>query len=501
MKKLRALLIILCFCLVFPLLASCGKDNGNQNENKGKYEYDDLTRETAADSIPDDYNLENQSVSFWYHETSEAVSTKGIEDSTDIVYSRIYERNLSVQERLNFKFELVPCNTTTWQDSSNELKIEIQTMSAAFDAVFAANNRVIQMKLFNYFHNLNDSEYIDVDERWWYTDAIMEISVDNYNYRFLYGDIDVTNLGQAGCIYYNKSLYEQYISSNKNPDELYDKVLEGLWTLEEYDRIVRKSHISRGGDGSNDIYGLAMTYAEWNHYLRESAGIRMYERDEAGMPKFNFKDDRSVEFTNRLYSLYYENEGTISSLYKGQTVTQSFPNGNLMFEMNRLTRSLSEEMREMKEDFGIIPYPKLNEEQEEYVTLLHNATVSTCIPVSTDIDRANEEVSAVIEALASESYRRVAVAFYETALKTAYNRDDQSAQMIDIITAQHDTVKSTLTKNFAYEYGSSLGNIGNIFGSLMVDRSTDFVSKYDGIIGSADEGLKDLLRQYKEGTI
>ena len=71
--------------------------------------------------------------------------------------------------------------------------------------------------MFNYFHNINDSEYIDTGERWWYEDAIMEMSVDNYNYRFLYGDIFIDDLGRAGTIFYNKSLYEQYISTNKIP--------------------------------------------------------------------------------------------------------------------------------------------------------------------------------------------------------------------------------------------------------------------------------------------
>jgi len=368
MKKASFLLILLCFCLLLPL-AACGQDTGPAGEEGDKPRYDDKTRETAADSIPDDYDLEGATIGLFYG-THFDYSVIGDADTTDIVFSKIHERNLSVQDRLNVELNFIGSGSRTWQDSIPFIQEIVQTMSDAYEIIMTSNNTVTGQKLFNYFHDLNDSEYIDVSERWWYEDAIMETSVDNYNYRFLYGDIHLTDLGQAGCIYYNKVLYEQYISPDKNPDELYTKVLEGKWTLEEFDRIVKKSHIEKGGDGSADIYGLAMTYQEWNHYLRESAGIRMYERDEAGMPKFNFKDDRSVEFTNRLYSLYYENEGTISSLYKGQTVTQSFPNGNLMFEMNRLTRSLSEEMREMKEDFGIIPYPKLNEEQEEYVTLL-----------------------------------------------------------------------------------------------------------------------------------
>ena len=154
----------------------------------------------------------------------------------------------------------------------------------------------------------------------------------------------------------------------------------------------------------------------------------------------------------------------------------------------------------MKSDFGILPYPKYTEDQEMYLNYFGGG-VSTCIPVSCDIDYANEEVSAVIEALASESYRFVSVPFYEAALKAAYNRDEISSQMIDIITGQHNTIKSTLTNSFFNEYSTSLGGIGTIFSTLMQKKSTNFSSEYDSLLGTFQVGLADLIEQYKSGKI
>ncbi|MBQ4137301.1 MAG: hypothetical protein IJD67_04240, partial [Clostridia bacterium] len=173
----------------------------------------------------------------------------------------------------------------------------------------------------------------------------------------------------------------------------------------------------------------------------------------------------------------------------------------VMFDLKRLSYILGANMREMSDDFGILPFPKWDEAQEEYITLSHNSATTVCIPISVDTEKANEEVSAAIEALASESYRRVTIAYYETALKAAYNRDDQSAQMIDIITGQHPTIKSTFTSNFIFEYSSSLGKIGTIFSTLINNQSTNFISQYDSIIGSAESGLKELIKQYKDGKI
>jgi ABC-type glycerol-3-phosphate transport system substrate-binding protein len=387
-------------------------------------------------------------------------------------------------------------------------------MSDAYEIIMTSNNTVTAQKLFNYFHDLNDSEYIDISSDWWYEDAIMETSVDNYNYRFLYGDINILDMGVAGTIYYNKDLYEQYLSTNKNADELYNTVLEGKWTLEEFTRLTKKSHIEKGGDGSNDIHGYSLFRgAEPIHFFREAAGIKMYERNDQGMPIFTLNDERSVEFANKLYKMLYENEGAWL-FYPGQTGMEEvhsydFSNGKVIFYIGILNDTLGEGLhvtlkeglREMKSDFGMLPYPKFDEAQEEYISFMHNASVMTDCPVSADIDRVNEELSAVIEALASESYRSVTIPYYENALKAAYNRDDLSAQMIDIITGQHDTIKSTLTKNFVYEYTSSLGNIGVIFSNLMDEKSTNFVSMYDSRIGAAEIGLKDLIKQYKDGKL
>ncbi|MBQ9693061.1 MAG: hypothetical protein IJV70_07905 [Clostridia bacterium] len=513
MKKTRFLLILLCFCMLIPLIVACGKDPVPAGEEGDKPRYDDKTRETAADSIPDDYDLEGATIGLFYG-THFDYSVIGDADTTDIVFSKIHERNLSVQDRLNVELNFIGSGSRTWQDSIPFIQEIVQTMSDAYEIIMTSNNTVTGQKLFNYFHDLNDSEYIDVSERWWYEDAIMETSVDNYNYRFLYGDINILDMGVAGTIYYNKDLYTQYVSSTKNPDELYSTVLEGKWTLEEFTRLTKKSHIEKGGDGSNDIHGYSLFRgAEPIHFFREAAGIKMYERNEQGMPIFTLNDDRSLEFLDLLYKCLYENEGAWL-FYPGMTGAEEehsydFSNGKVMFYIGILNDTLGEGLhvtlkeglREMKSDFGMLPYPKLNEEQEEYISFMHNASVMTGCPVSADIDRVNEELSAIIEALASESYRHVSVPYYESALKAAYNRDDLSAQMIDIITGQHDTIKSTLTKNFVYEYTNSLGNIGVIFSNLMDNRSTDFASMYASRIGSAETGLRDLIAKYKDGTL
>ena len=127
MKRFRFLLILLCFCMLLPI-AACGKDEPQNEVPDDKYYYDDSSRERAADSIPEGYDLENQTITFFIRYPNHA-EVVGDSESTDIIYSKIHERNLTVTERLNVKLEYIASATA---DMVPELKKEISTMSTAW---------------------------------------------------------------------------------------------------------------------------------------------------------------------------------------------------------------------------------------------------------------------------------------------------------------------------------------------------------------------------------
>ena len=305
--------------MLMPLMISCGKDD----ESGDDIETDYITKFTY--NVPDGYDLENQTVGVFYAEHI-SLHVIGKDDETDIVYSKIHEKNVFVEEKLNVDLDFVSSNTD-WTGVADILSREISTMSDAWEIVFTSNTTLMPNKLFNYFHNLNDSNYIDINDEWWYKDAIMELSVDDNNYRFLYGDILIDDLGDAGAIYYNKPLYEQYLSTNHTEDEPYQYVLDGKWTMELFAQISKKAHIEKGGDGSNDLYGFMLSHNQVPHYYRESVGIRGYERDAQGMPVFTLKNEKVVEFTEKLYELFFENNNDKNRKAREQEMANMYEYG------------------------------------------------------------------------------------------------------------------------------------------------------------------------------
>ncbi len=504
MNKKRFLSLLLCISMLIGVLVSCADDNG---DDRDKPTYDDSSRENVSDAIPEDYSLNGQTVGIFYarHIESQVIGDREVED---IVYTRIYERNEKVKWRLNCELNFIPggsASSGNWKDFCQDLNLAVGTLDNSFWIVQTTNNTVIQEKLFDRFHNMNDSMYVDIDREWWQKDAILECSVDGYYYRFLYGDISLGMMGDNGAIYYNKDHYGTYLEPG-NPDGLYDLVLEGRWTFDKFATIVNESFIDYGGE--NNIYGFTLTrYAPPTYYFPVSCGIEYYVRDESGYPTVTINNDKAKEFAIDLYDLLYNNLGT-QILYYPNKVDQEkgqpmFTDGKYIFSLSNLITMLDPAMREMDYDFGVLPYPKWDEAQEEYITMNSNQTVLVGCTKNVPIDTVNEEASAVIEALCSEAYRSVTLAFYEDALQRAYSRDDTTARMIDIICGQDPEIKSRVTKNFLYEYSKSIGGIGVIFSTIMEKGeigTPNFGSTY-GTIGDCRQQIEELYNKWMEDSI
>jgi len=147
-------------------------------------------------------------------------------------------------------------------------------------------------------------------------------------------------------------------------------------------------------------------------------------------------------------------------------------------------------LRDMKDDFGMIPYPKFDEEQEQYRSLVHDAaSIGAVNASSVNIDMTG----AILEAMCAETYRSVTPVWYETATKIKYSRDDVSSQMIDLI---HDTI----TTNFIYAYNYALNGIGMIYRDLVTGQSSDYTSSVEKLRRGAERELEELYEAFEENN-
>ncbi|MBE6561989.1 MAG: hypothetical protein E7662_12780 [Ruminococcaceae bacterium] len=170
-----------------------------------------------------------------------------------------------------------------------------------------------------------------------------------------------------------------------------------------------------------------------------------------GKLTIGMENDRSILAVEKMYRLLNET-GAAWSISEGLSkLSPTFIEGHAMFMFNRLGQPAGDNFRAMEQQFGILPMPKLDEAQENYVSYPHDSGSVLSVPMNVD-DKTFEMVGATMEALCGEAHRTYIDAFLETMLKSKYSRDALSGQCIDI-------VMSTLTKNTLMEYASYTANI------------------------------------------
>ena len=150
------------------------------------------------------------------------------------------------------------------------------------------------------------------------------------------------------------------------------------------------------------------------------------------------------------------------------------------------TPSSFSHLRDMKDGYGILPLPKLDESQAGYYTLPHNAFSMMVVPSDS---QKFDEACAALEALAEESYRSVTPTYYEVALGKKYFHDDESAQMFDLI-------MKGIKLNFGSVYQTTqIGTIGWLIRDLSQEFNSTYAankSKYESEMQKLLDGLKAL---------
>ena len=139
----------------------------------------------------------------------------------------------------------------------------------------------------------------------------------------------------------------------------------------------------------------------------------------------------------------------------------------------------------MESGYGVIPYPKYDESQENYISLVHDSASLFFLPQTCS---SMEESCAVLEAMCAETYRTVMPAYYEVALKRQYARDDISAGMIDLI---HDTSMT----DFGYVYNYSIGSVGTIMRNV-IGKNQNYASAVASVESKAEAQLAELIETY-----
>ena len=440
-------------------------------------------RTQIKDKLPDDLDFDGRTFTVFISCPSDQNDfLGGVEEQTgELVEDAVYNRNASVEERLNIELVYNPRTELTGGTLDAAVLKLLMAGDSSQDLFAGQQYGMAKLLTSGGFVTAEDLGYIDLEQPWWWKDYMDELTLGNSGHYFLVGDYFIESLRFTRAVLYNKDLYAQYYD---NGDALYDLVLNGKWTIDVMAECAKNVYVDLNNNGVTDeedqlgfISWLKLASTDPFVY---STDISYTKRDKDGYLTLDMISDDAVTLCEKLVDFFWQ-PGSYDGCTSDEQQASLFSSGRALF-MGNANLKTAELLREMKDAFGILPYPKFDEEQKEYRSLVHDAgligAVNGC---SGNLDMAG----AVLEALCAETYRSVTPVWYETALKIKYTRDDISAQMIDLI---HDSI----TTNFIYAYNYALSDIGLQYRTLITNNSTDYVSRVEKQLKAAEKSLKEL---------
>jgi len=505
-NKFKKMYGIIIFTFIFILLISCVSCQSNNNkpgenkpdanivnsveDNDSDVEENDIfnmkIRENAKDDLPE-MNFNGATFTIlqrteWNYEFL-AESENG-----EVVNDAVYKRNLAVEERFNVKLNPIDV-LGGWNEQDIYLKKVRNSVSAGDDefqllAGYAAYMPKLQIG--GYLINLRELPYVSFDKPWWSKDLMDNITVNGKMF-FTTGDLSLSLWEDILAIYFNKKLVADY--QIENPYEL---VRSGKWTIDKLDEICRIVHKDLNGDGKmtpkDDLFGYATDTTNLVDNFQGCFDAPVVSIGSDGMPYFSMNSQKMADITDKLYEFLWNNPGVyanpISSPGPENIYRYIFEEGRAMFLPELLGNAQT--LRGMDMDFGIIPYPKWDEAQAKYQTRSVAYYSSFCVPTTA---QNLEMIGVVTEALCVESYKKVIPAFYDVALKTKYSRDDESAEMIDII-------RNGLVFDFGMIYSTEVGGACVVLRNLMSDKKSNFASTFEKNERVYDRALEKLLATF-----
>lgn len=469
---------------------------GTPDENAGEAETD------APDPFADfDYDGQSFRVYTSAHNASGTLVSsnfliEGPEELTgEAAGDAAFERNAAVSELLDINLEFTQVELG-YDGVQNDVRTYIMAGEDRYDLIINDLYGLTSLTVEGMFHSADKGEYFDFSQPYWYGDFMNDIAFRDGDLFMMAGDFIIDTLRTAHCLVYNKDLYTDLYGDG---NDLYAAVLEGTWTMDLMTEIVNGAYIDLDGNGQKnvgDMLGFAV-FQDWGPCIPFliTTGVQYAGRGEDGYPTLTMNNERTILMCDKIYELWNsEGTGALALFNNDQTaVMNQFNAGNILIVGYQQLGSLeSDALRSSEHEIGIIPYPKLDELQESYITSAHDTSEIGLIPVTMPEGNLSF-VSAVLEVLSRESHKSVLPLYYENSLKVKYTRDNESAQMIDII---HDG----LGNSFALAWHQSLNTfLQSVIHSAVMNKDS-FASTYASNEKILTKKLEQMIDSYKSNN-
>lgn len=457
-KQIAALM--LSAAMLLPVFTACGKTGGNTADETGKTDAGMPERYTEESGYELPVNDYKGATCCFCNGGESAIDAE--EETGEGLNDAIYRRNAKVEELYNVDLQFPPLPFENGYYAWNEfLNKTLMSGDDAYQVILAYSHWMAADTLTNkYYQNLLDLPYLDLTQPWWTGEFMKKANLGGALYVTV-GSVDAGYCEQTYAMLFNKELADELRLT-----DLYQTVSEGHWTLDKLKTYTNMAAMDLDGDGEiredTDRLGLVIQRNSPLDAFVMAFDVELTGYDADGLPYLLDLSDHYVDVQTTMNEFIVKNPNTY---YAHDPGTMEFLEGRALFEGTNLKRAV--EYRAMDNDFGILPYPKWDEEQPDYSTYCDVGDISSfSIPITTKGDMPAN----ILEALAYFGYKIIVPAYYDKTLKGKTVRDVESKEMIDLIF-------DNITYDFTQIYGHYFYINTNVPDPSLLLRTTLFDGK------------------------
>lgn len=498
-KKIISMLLCLVMLSASAMLVACNGDDETSSDNSGAGVVGGDSIEDYGVTMPefkwegDDYKEFN--VLIYSNEVQTTYFCEDVEpdlySTTDATLNEaVKKRNDEILSKYGVTIKGHPV-----ADVAAELKLDISSGLNNYDAALPFMPAAASLAQEGYLWDLNEfDDYLHFDQPWWDQSANKSLSIGNKLY-FTTGDITIMPKIVSTAITFNKEILAKTF-----PDyNLYEMVENKEWTFDkmiEMSRTVTADTDGAAGFSYKDTWGASSSYGDVSAFFIAS-GKNYITKDDDDLPVISFNDTASTTLLQKiLQNLQLKDEWVFhcNEVNDGSDIwvvsLDVFGQNRALFRTSAFSAIKKLRAYDDAEEFGIVPFPLMTEEQDDYYTFC-SARFAYCAVIPTSLEEEDAEFSAyMLEVMAFGGMKHITPAYYDTTLKYRDLRDDESAEMLDLVFS-----------NVVYDLGIiyDFGGIGSMISDLMSQNSTNIVSSFEAKEQLIQTAIDNCVESYELG--
>jgi len=399
------------------------------------------------------------------------------EENGEIINDTLFAQRAEVSERFNVDIGLALGGQPL--DVSNTVNQMVVSGDSSYDLVYNHDLTTMNNALKGDFYDLRAIEPIHFDKPWWKgTSEVFTIQ----GKLFCTGNaLTLSGIYMNGILVVNKDL-----AADLQMEVPYEKVRSGNWYMDDLITMAETATVDLDGNGimdTNDQWGL-FTGAYAQMAMQSNLGGTVLQKTEDGF--LRVIDDLSVvvalmEKSDKLMQYTVDDYGAAEHSGVELFVANK---GLFMFAE---TRTLYESVRDSDITYGVLPLPKLDENQTDYRSAGFDIYWGVILPAAGNA----ELIGTCVDAMSCYNYNYVVPKVWETVLGAKMSESVDDTDMFRII-------RDIQYVDLAYAFSGQNSQLNSLVYMINNTDSSKVVSFVESKLNSVSQTCENINETFRE---